>query len=63
MAVEACFQYGKLTCLVQLPPRKFAPTAIPSVPLAKSADGMFGALFGLNSWDVGAPKPFENTSW
>src|ERR1700690_1675618 len=63
IAVEACGQYGKLTCLVQLPAKKFAPTAMPNVPLLKSAEGMLGALFGLNSCDVGAPRPSENIEW
>src|ERR1700689_4769786 len=63
MAVEALGQYGKLTCLVQLPPKKFAPTAMPSVPLKKSAEGMLGALLGLNNCEVGAPSPFENIVW
>src|SRR5580704_5970128 len=63
MAVEACGQYGKLTCLVQLPAKKFAPTAMPNVPFLKSADGMFGALFRLNNCDVGAPRPLENIVW
>src|ERR1700691_4362525 len=63
IAVEACGQYGKLTCLVQLPAKKFAPTAMPNVPFLKSADGMFGALFRLNNCDVGAPRPLENIVW
>ena len=36
---------------------------MPSVPLKKSVEGMLGALFGLNSCDVGAPSPSEKTVW